>query len=355
MGAFTKPPMEESIKRPYIFKKRRAGIELTKEEVKTIRQGRKELRKKMRKQGIRSKKEFELTASSLGLYFDKNRFGGFLLWLFRGRGLWALLGAAALLLLVLFLFSTVSQMRGHFTINLSQSLFREGFTLSETKGFESPTTRLFADPSEDVPCVSVLDIAQDVNMVEGKYENQPYFAYTFYLRNEGQSSADYAWEVKINSESKEVAEAVWFMVFEDDQMRMFAKAGEDGNPEALPARGDDSRGYRSQPFSDWAMHPESLYETVRQVGDKTYYRLVPEVFESDEIVASGTKLDVMPMDVHKYTVVIWMEGDDPDCTDEKISGHLGVETNFRLLSTEDEEEDGNWWSAIWRELEFFGE
>ena len=61
------------------------------------------------------------------------------------------------------------------------------------------------------------------------------------------------------------------------------------------------------------------------------------------------------MDVHKYTVVIWMEGDDPDCTDEKISGHLGVETNFRLLSTEDEEEDGNWWSAIWRELEFFGE
>ena len=244
MGAFTKPPMEESIKRPYIFKKRRAGIELTKEEVKTIRQGRKELRKKMRKQGIRSKKEFELTASSLGLYFDKNRFGGFLLWLFRGRGLWALLGAAALLLLVLFLFSTVSQMRGHFTINLSQSLFREGFTLSETKGFESPTTRLFADPSEDVPCVSVLDIAQDVNMVEGKYENQPYFAYTFYLRNEGQSSADYAWEVKINSESKEVAEAVWFMVFEDDQMRMFAKAGEDGNPEALPARGDDSSNHQ---------------------------------------------------------------------------------------------------------------
>ena len=56
-----------------MFKKKRAGIVLTKDEVKQIKAGRKKLRRDMRKAGIKSKKEFELTASSMGLYFDKRK------------------------------------------------------------------------------------------------------------------------------------------------------------------------------------------------------------------------------------------------------------------------------------------
>ena len=355
METLQKPPVEEQKKatsaqerKMPLFRKRRAGVLLTIEEVAAIRAGRKKLRQEMWQRGIRSRKEFELTASSLGLYFDKNRFWGLLLWFFHGRGLWALLGATALLFLALFLFSLVSQMRGHFTINLTDGMFREGFTLSETKDFKSVTTRLFAEPAEGVPCVSVVDIAQDVHTVDGKYENQPYFAYTFYLRNEGESTVDYQWEISINSESRSLADAAWVMIFEDDQMRMFAKAGQDGEAEALPARDDNSRGYRQRPFADRALHPDALYEVVRSVGENTYYRLVPELFESDTRIASGTVEEVKPMDVHKYTVVLWLEGDDPDCTDDKIAGHLGVETNFRLISeSKAEEQTKDWWSILW--------
>ena len=353
MGAVSKPPMEEHNKKPRIFKKRRADIELTNGEIDAIRAGRRKLRRELWQRGIRSRKEFELTASSLGLYFDKNRFWGLLLWLFHGRGLWALLGATALLFTALFLFSLVSQMRGHFTINLMEGMFREGFTLSETKDFASATSRLFAEPSEDVPCVSILDIAQDVTEVEGKYEGQHYFAYTFYIRNEGQNTVDYEWFVSINSESQFVSDATWLMVFEDDQMRMFAKAGADGEPEALPAKDDDTRGYRYRPFSHWAANPDELYEVVRTVGGTSYYRIVPETFESEDRIASGIMRDVAPMEVHKYTIVIWLEGDDPDCTDDKIAGHLGVETNFRSLSDSEEDEESDWWSIIWRHLTFW--
>ena len=76
-------------KRP--FQKTRAGVPLTKDEVKEIRQGRKALRKELRSRGIKDKTTFELYAGEQGLYFDKRR-GGFLLWLLHGRGLWAALG-----------------------------------------------------------------------------------------------------------------------------------------------------------------------------------------------------------------------------------------------------------------------
>ena len=57
-------------------------------------------------------------------------------------------------------------------------------------------------------------------------------------------------------------------------------------------------------------------------------------------------------DVHKYTVVMWLEGDDPECTDELIGGHMGVEMNMRMRNETGEEREswldrflGNliWW------------
>ena len=84
---------------PRLVKKRRAGVVLSQQEVKAIQKGRKKLRKELRKKGIKKRKDFELTASSLGLYFDQNRAMGLLLWLFHGRGLRALLAAAAALVI----------------------------------------------------------------------------------------------------------------------------------------------------------------------------------------------------------------------------------------------------------------
>ena len=345
------PPEELSDRKQWgLFKKRRAGVVLTQGEVDAIRAGRKKLRQEMRARGIYSKKEFELTASSLGLYFDKDRFFGLFFWFFHGRGLWALLGAAALLMVALFLFSLVSQMRGHFTINLTGGMFREGFTLSETKGFEAPTTRLFAEPAADVPCISVVDIAEDVPKTDGQYDDPTYFAYTFYLRNEGESTVDYAWDLSINSESQSVSEAVWFMVFEEDKMEIFAKVGEDGKAEALPAFGDNSKGYRKRPLAEYAKYAENLYEVVQVTEKGAYYRLVPENFQSDTCVTKGIMENVAPMDVHKYTVVLWMEGDDPDCTDEKIGGHLGVDMNFRLTT---EEEEKSTMKSFWDNMTFW--
>ena len=344
-------PKEQRQRTP--FPRTRAGIVLTRDEVKAIKEGRKKLRKELRERGIKSKKEFELTASSLMLYFDKQKRFGLLIWLFHGRGLWALLGASLLLIGALFAMSMVSQMQGHFTINMTGGMFREGFSLSETKGFENPTMRLFAQPAEEVPCISILDIREDVNDVDGQHNEIQYFAYTYYIRNEGESTVDYDWQMELTSESLGLSKAVWVMIFEDDAMKFYAHGRADGTQEALPPVGDNTRGYLDRPFFDNAALPEEQYELIASKNGRDFYRLIPVSFESDLVVASGTVTEVEPMEVHKYTVVIWLEGEDPDCTNDLIGGHAGMEMNFQLVTDDEEEKSG--WDSFWDNLIFWDE
>lgn len=312
-----------------LFKKRRAGIVLSLDEVIAIKEGRKSLKAEMKARGIYNRKDFELTASSLGLYFDKNRYI-LIPWFFKGRGLMALLAAALAALAAAWLASQITEMRGHFTINMSADMFREGFVLSETADFKKPTTYLFCEPAMDVPCISIRDLPEDIDQHEGQ-QNADYFAYTFFLRNEGESTVDYDWELCINSESQNLSEACWIMVFEDGEMAFYAKMGSDGQAEALPAMDDNSRGYIEAPLMEVAKDPQKQYQVISENEKLTYYRVIPIPFESEEVVTRGFRTQVAPMDVHRYTVVIWLEGDDPECTNDKIGGHMGLHMDIALV------------------------
>ncbi len=331
-----------------LIRRKRAGKVLTREEVKEIKQGRRKLRKELRSNGIKEKSDFELTASNLGLYFDKPN--NLLSWLWQHK-LGTLLASMAAIMALLMVMSIVTQTRGHFTINVSDGMFNEGFTLSETANFARPTTYLFATPATDVPCISFSRIPDDVDQQEGSH-NAQYFAYTFFIRNEGESSQDYAWYLSLNSESKDVSSAVWAMVFEDGQMRFYAKADEDGNLQALPALDDNERGYPDMHLGQFAAEPESQYEEIYKYGDRAFYRILPFPFINDTLIAQGQQSSVAPGDVHKYTVVLWLEGDDPDCTDELIGGHIGVQFDFSLLEEETVEQNSSW-DRFWQSLKFW--
>lgn len=354
-----KQPKKEAVTAPSggkrqrrIFKKKRGGIVLTREEVKAIKAGRKKLRRELRERGIKSRREFEVTAATLGLYFDKKT--TLIPWLLR-HWLAGLLTLLALLTLTLFLFSLVTRTRGLFTINLSDGLFKEGFVLSDTAGFEHPSVQLFAEPATDVPCVSIKRISTDVDEIDGEH-NDDYFAYTFYIRNEGENTVSYDWVLEISSESMHLSKAAWVMVFENGEMRFYAHANsETGEVEALPPYGDNTRGYFEIPISKLA-EGSNQFEPILTVNGKTYYRVVPDKFISDTVVTMGSQTDVAPMGVNKYTVVIWLEGDDPDTTNDVIGGHCGLEINFRLRGEKEEDGDKSFWDRFkdwWDDLRFW--
>ena len=342
-----------------LVKYKRAREELTKEQVRAIKLGRKVLKAEMRAKGMKEKSDFELTASNMGLYFDKRKGLGALLWFFHGRGLLALLGATVLLMGVMFLFSAVTQLQGHFTINMSDGLFKEGFVLSETKNYKNASTHLFCTPAENVPCVSISHLPENLDQVDGQH-NANYFAYTFYCRNEGQSTVTYKWQMNLNSESKNLSEATWVMIFEDGEMLFYAEPnGETDAEEALPAFDDNTRGFIGKPLEKFNKDPDRQYQVIKDTGAFAYTRVIPISFLSDSLVAEGYQTGVEPMEYHKYTVVIWLEGDDPDCTDDLIGGHVGMDFYFELIEVESEGEDehGNvqdgHWNDFWDNLKYW--
>lgn len=324
-------------KQKRLFKKRRGGQVLTEPEVKEIKFQRKKLRKEMKQMGIKSKQEFELTASSMGYYFDKRRGLGALFWLLNGKALWALLGALLALLFVFFVFSLASARKGHFTINLSDDMFRNGFVLSETEDFADPVFELFSEPVEDAPCISISALPEDIEDWEGTHSDGTYFAYTFWLRNEGEDMVSYEYDILINSESQDLSTATWIMLFENGEMSFHAEESENGGEEALPEFGDNSRGYRITPFREQSRYDQ--YEAIKSVGNRTYYRAIPIPFVSETTAVREQYEGIAPGEVNKYTVVMWLEGDDPQCTDELIGGHLGLEMQFRLIRENEEESE----------------
>lgn len=336
-GGYSDVPLPQKQKR--LFKYKRAGVVLTEDEVREIKGGRKMLRRELRDANIKGRQEYDSMASSLGLYFDKRGGAGFLAWLLHGRVLWALLGGLIILLTTLFLLSLVSKMRGHFTINMTDDLFAEGFAIADQIDHAGeliqPSSYLFGTPIANAPCTSIAFLPDDLDEIDGSHNGEDHFAYTFYIRNDGSSTLSYEYQVLINSESLGLSSAAWVMLFEDGEMTFYAHGRGDGQPETLPALDDNTRGYRKVTFLDVTKYPNSQYQRIEAESDIPYYRLIPIPFESDSVVTSGTQFDVLPGEMHKYTVVLWLEGDDPDCTNELIGGHFGLEMNFRIL--EDEE------------------
>ena len=52
-------------------------------------------------------------------------------------------------------------------------------------------------------------------------------------------------------------------------------------------------------------------------------------------------------EVHKYTIVMWLEGDDPDCNDELVGGHLGMEVYMSLLEKANDSSVSSEWKDTW--------
>ena len=86
------------------------------------------------------------------------------------------------------------------------------------------------------------------------------------------------WSLNLNSESHDVSDAAWVMLFVDGQMSFYAEPDDDGNPQMLPAKDDNTRGYIEVPFYEVSAEKEKQYEIIKQTENLTYWRLIPNNF-----------------------------------------------------------------------------
>ncbi len=308
-----------------------------KEWVKRVKKARRILRTDLKDRGITKREDFEQIAYEMGLYYDDKKRKYFLWWRrlidwFKTHfGLKAILLLAALLTLALFLWSYVTDQAGAFTVNLTTEMMRSGFVLSETSNFERTASRLFCEKCEEITNITLEDLPSNVDEIDGSHNGRHHFAYTFYIRNEGEKPGSYQYQLKLTDSTLNVDKAVWVMLYEDGRQIIYAAPDVAGDAEGL-------YGYYTPPFYDQA-YTEDQYKK-----EDGRWAVVTTSYVDDNLVVQGLVNNVPAGGIHKYTIVIWLEGNDPDCKNDIFGGFAKYTMDFNVI----DDEERNLFSGVWR-------
>lgn len=184
---------------------------------------------------------------------------------------------------------------GSFTVKVNKyDMVHQGLTLSETPDYDRSNAVLNANIVYDMTNISGEDIPPNVDKINGSHNGDSYIAYTFYLINSGDDTVSYTGEMNIENVTKGVDEAVRIAVYKNGEKTVYGKTKSSG------------MGKESDCDSEFL----SSSVVMRTSGDK---------FKAK--------------DKDKYTVVIWLEGNDPDCVDAIIGGTLKLSMSFKITET----------------------
>ncbi|MDE5888774.1 MAG: hypothetical protein K2H20_02015, partial [Bacilli bacterium] len=131
--------------------------------------------------------------------------------------------------------------------------------------------------------ISINWLPENINEeAEGSHNGENYIAYSFYLENKGEETINYWYSVTIDDIIKNVDDAVRVMIYVNDEREVFAKKS--------PISGEAEPGTKE--------------------------------FRDDDTVILQNRLGMNPGDRDKLTVVIWLEGDDPECINSILGGEI---------------------------------
>lgn len=248
------------------------------------------------------------------------------------------------LLGVLFVIAIFFHNMGRFTVTVDSELQKRGIYLFESIKFENPKTRLFSVALEECDNININDLPLDLNEKEGNCNGKNYIAYTFYLKNGGQEVVDYEYSLNIGDSTKNVDEAVWILLYKNGEYEMFAKARADGTFE---------RQYTYDEYeilSQANKSDEHIYNLSKEdnglltIEDKErlgiydvdgLMEIRASKFVSDNIITKEIVKDFKPGEYDKYTVVAWLEGEDPECVDAIKGGYVEMNMKFDIVEEEE--------------------
>ena len=196
----------------------------------------------------------------------------------------ALLAIIVLFLVNVYIVLTIFYRGENFTVTLDSEYGREsGLVIYEEQANKNTRTFLKSEDIEFFTDISVNWLPEDIdNEGEGSHNGKNYIAYTFYAENMGQDTINYWTTIKIDDVVKNVDEAIRVMVFKNGNKVIYAK---NNRTTDQPEAGTVS-------------------------------------FKNEDTVMLELSEDFKVGDIDKYTVVIWVEGDDPECQDDLIGGEI---------------------------------
>ena len=202
-----------------------------------------------------------------------------------------------IILTITFLILSLVYKGGKFVITLDpNSDLETSLVLYEEKDYKEGKRRLYADEMPFMDNISIKWLPNDIDdEKDGSHNGDNYIAYTFYLENDGKDTVNYWYEVIIDDVIKNVDEAIRIMIFKDGEPTVYAKV------------------------NSVTKKPEE--------NTKAFYE--SRVTNSESIAVLEERKDFTPGDIDKFTIVVWLEGDDPDCVNAIIGGEIKMHMNIR--------------------------
>ena len=202
----------------------------------------------------------------------------------------------SLLLLLLFLSLLYIILRiiyneGRFTVTLdSNETLESGLAVFESLNNAHGKRKLEATPIKFMDNISYKWLPNNVDTeADGSHNGDNYIAYSFYIENQGNEVLNYWYEVIVDDVIKNVDEAIRIRIYRNGEPVTYAKVA--------------SLGGRPEPMTE-------PFKTVESAYSKGTTIILEEV------------TNFQPDDLDRYTIVVWLEGDDPDCTDNLIGGEI---------------------------------
>lgn len=190
----------------------------------------------------------------------------------------------ALFLIIIYFLLRLFYEGGAFTVALDDELARKsGLVMYERLSEKDEKKILKVDELEFVDNISINWLPADIDQQgEGTHNGENYIAYTFYIENMGADTINYWYTILVDDVIRNVDRAIRVMIFRNGEKEVFARAN----------------------------------ETTGQAETGT------TAFKDNLTVVEKQRTEFKSGDIDRFTIVIWVEGDDPDCVDALIGGMM---------------------------------
>ena len=210
----------------------------------------------------------------------------------------AIMSVVAMSLVIVYVVSVLYSKYGSFTVTVQKyDSMKYALTLSTTPDFYEKTSRLNIKAATDITNIDGNTLPADLDMINGEHNGENYAAYTFYCMNAGTATVTYRHQIYIANMTRDIEKAIRVRLYVNGEPLTYARTASDGSG---PEPG-----------------------TVE--------------FKTETIIVETDIENFAPGDVTKYTIVIWLEGNDPDCQDPLIGGKFKIDMTMSVIRNEAEE------------------
>lgn len=253
---------------------------------------------------------------------------------------------SVLVLLLLWIISWLLTTIGDLVITVDDGARLRGVVISANADGSDPRVQLSADMAKEVTNITYNWLPATLDLeADGTHNGRNYLAYTFYLTNNGKEKLDYESQLIAVRAAKSADEACRVMVYKNGEPQVYAKR----NITDLNGKINRDKDAQVVPFETIYKKvipdnytppaPEELVPAEEQVQSKDIVPTTDEElpiieFVDDTTVFSEVYEGLEPGQTDKYTIVMWIEGEDPECVDEIRGGYVKLNWFFNIAGEE---------------------